>query len=104
MYAACVPYTPNTFHDSLVPLKTDRFEVAYLIVDPHYTGKDELKPILSKGWVGWKMLGNDNWEPSIGYTSMVFWWNLPVTTRFDPGEFLYAPECSGHLRGMGSMT
>jgi len=31
-------------------------EVAYLIVDPHYTGKDELKPILSKGWVGWKNL------------------------------------------------
>ena len=33
------------------------FQVAYLIVDPHYTGKDELKPILTKGWVGWKMLG-----------------------------------------------
>eukprot|EP00435_Cladocopium_sp_Y103_P014504 s1453_g3.t1 len=31
-------------------------EVAYLIVDPHYTGKDDLKPILSKGWVGWKNL------------------------------------------------
>lgn len=27
-----------------------------MIVDPHYTGKDDLKPILSKGWVGWKTL------------------------------------------------
>ena len=32
-------------------------QVAYLIVDPHYTGKDDLKAILSKGWVGWKLLG-----------------------------------------------
>ncbi|CAJ1410883.1 unnamed protein product [Effrenium voratum] len=31
-------------------------EVAYLIVDPHYTGQDDLKPILQKGWVGWKNL------------------------------------------------
>ena len=35
-------------------------QVAYLIVDPHYTGKDDdLKSILSKGWVGWKSLGSD---------------------------------------------
>lgn len=36
---------------------SSQFQVAYLIVDPHYTGKDELKTILSKGWVGWKHLG-----------------------------------------------
>lgn len=26
----------------------------YLILDPHYTGKEELKSIQGKGWVGWK--------------------------------------------------
>lgn len=26
----------------------------YLILDPHYTGKDELKTIQGKGWCGWK--------------------------------------------------
>lgn len=31
-------------------------EAAYLIVDPHYTGTDDLKTILQKGWVGWKNL------------------------------------------------
>merc|ERR1711972_286400 len=31
-------------------------DVAFLIVDPHYTGADDLKPILQKGWVGWKNL------------------------------------------------
>lgn len=31
-------------------------EVAFLVVDPHYTGADELKTILQKGWVGWKKL------------------------------------------------
>jgi len=28
--------------------------VNYLILDPHFTGKDDLKTVLSKGWVGWK--------------------------------------------------
>jgi len=31
-------------------------DVAYLIVDPHYTGADDLKIIVQKGWVGWKKL------------------------------------------------
>ncbi|CAE7313670.1 ufsp2 [Symbiodinium microadriaticum] len=31
-------------------------DVAYLIVDPHYPGQDDIKPILQKGWVGWKNL------------------------------------------------
>ena len=35
-------------------------QVSYLIVDPHYTGKDDLKAILSKGWVGWKSPGGVN--------------------------------------------
>ena len=36
-----------------------------MIVDPHYTGKDEMKPILSKGWVGWKTPGSKNHRESI---------------------------------------
>mmetsp|Transcript_80823 Transcript_80823/g.228765 ORF Transcript_80823/g.228765 Transcript_80823/m.228765 type:complete len:561 (+) Transcript_80823:76-1758(+) len=31
-------------------------ECAFLIVDPHYTGADDMKTILQKGWVGWKNL------------------------------------------------
>lgn len=31
-------------------------EVGFLIVDPHYTGADNIKSILQKGWVGWKGL------------------------------------------------
>jgi len=29
-------------------------DVNFLILDPHYTGKDDLRTILSKSWVGWK--------------------------------------------------
>ena len=29
-------------------------DVRYLILDPHYTGKDTLQTITNKGWVGWK--------------------------------------------------
>merc|ERR1711920_1134495 len=31
-------------------------DVAFMIVDPHFTGADHLKTILQKGWVGWKNL------------------------------------------------
>lgn len=34
--------------------------VNYLVLDPHYTGKDELKTIIGKGWVGWK--DNNFWS------------------------------------------
>jgi len=27
---------------------------SFLILDPHYTGGEDLKTILNKGWVGWK--------------------------------------------------
>ena len=37
----------------------------FLIVDPHFTGKDQLKTIQSKGWVGWK--GPDFWNQSAHY-------------------------------------
>jgi hypothetical protein len=29
-------------------------EVNYLILDPHYTGGEDIKTITSKGWVSWK--------------------------------------------------
>ncbi|UKK02954.2 hypothetical protein MACK_003055 [Theileria orientalis] len=31
-------------------------EVAYLIADPHYTGDDSVKNVLSKGGIGWKKI------------------------------------------------
>lgn len=33
---------------------SNKGEAGFLIADPHYTGADELKTILNKGWVGWK--------------------------------------------------
>eukprot|EP01023_Acetabularia_acetabulum_P017366 TRINITY_DN18663_c1_g1_i1.p1 TRINITY_DN18663_c1_g1~~TRINITY_DN18663_c1_g1_i1.p1 ORF type:complete len:618 (-),score=75.84 TRINITY_DN18663_c1_g1_i1:331-2076(-) len=33
-------------------------EVAFLILDPHYTGVDDLKKIHSGQWIGWKRLGD----------------------------------------------
>lgn len=32
--------------------KSDR--TMYLILDPHYPGKDDLSTIQNKGWCGWK--------------------------------------------------
>lgn len=32
-------------------------ETRFLILDPHYTGTEDLKTIQSKGWCGWKDLG-----------------------------------------------
>lgn len=34
--------------------------VAYLILDPHYTGAEDIKTIQDKGWCGWK--GGDFWN------------------------------------------
>ncbi|CAG0879563.1 unnamed protein product [Darwinula stevensoni] len=38
----------------------DSGDVRFLILDPHYTGKDELKTVTSKGWCSWK--GPDFWD------------------------------------------
>lgn len=46
-------------------------DVAFLIVDPHYTGADVLKPILSKGWVGWKKLDFFKKEADGGFINCV---------------------------------
>jgi hypothetical protein len=32
-------------------------DVRFLILDPHYTGGEDLKVIQDKGWCGWKGLG-----------------------------------------------
>jgi len=43
----------------------DSDEPAYLILDPHWTGGEELKTILNKGWVGWK--DRKFWSPTDFY-------------------------------------
>jgi len=43
----------------------DAGEVAWLILDPHYTGKEDVKTIHSKGWCGWK--GPKFWNQTAFY-------------------------------------
>uniref|UniRef100_U5ENV8 Probable Ufm1-specific protease 2 n=1 Tax=Corethrella appendiculata TaxID=1370023 RepID=U5ENV8_9DIPT len=40
-------------------------DVAFLILDPHYTGEDDLKKIQAKGWCGWK--GKNFWDKKSYY-------------------------------------
>lgn len=40
-------------------------EIRFLIVDPHFTGKDQLKTVQSKGWIGWK--GPEFWNQTAHY-------------------------------------
>ncbi|XP_071951490.1 ufm1-specific protease 2-like [Antedon mediterranea] len=37
----------------------------FLILDPHYTGSEDIKIIQDKGWCGWK--GSDFWDPNVFY-------------------------------------
>jgi len=37
-----------------VEYNEDTGNTRFLILDPHYTGQDNLKTILDKGWCGWK--------------------------------------------------
>lgn len=30
-------------------------ESSFLVLDPHYSGKEDLQTIVTKGWCGWKM-------------------------------------------------
>ncbi|GBP35470.1 Probable Ufm1-specific protease 2 [Eumeta japonica] len=39
--------------------------VRYLILDPHYTGVDDLSVVVSKGWCGWK--NSDFWKKTAHY-------------------------------------
>ena len=38
-------------------------DVRFLVLDPHYTGGEDLKVILNKGWCGWK--GVEFWNPQV---------------------------------------
>ncbi|XP_075972965.1 UFM1 specific peptidase 2 [Anticarsia gemmatalis] len=40
-------------------------EVRYLILDPHYTGADDLNTVINKGWCGWK--NSDFWNKTAHY-------------------------------------
>lgn len=40
-------------------------DVSYLILDPHYTGPEDLATILKKGWCGWKK--NSFWDKNAFY-------------------------------------
>ncbi|KAI5645133.1 peptidase family c78 domain-containing protein [Phthorimaea operculella] len=40
-------------------------ETRYLILDPHYTGGEDLTTVLNKGWCGWK--GADFWNKTAHY-------------------------------------
>lgn len=48
-----------------VVFNEDTGDTRFLIVDPHFTGNDTLKTVLSKGWVGWK--GPDFWNQTAHY-------------------------------------
>ncbi|XP_050091021.1 ufm1-specific protease 2 [Anopheles aquasalis] len=43
----------------------DEGRTKFLILDPHYTGADELGTVLSKGWCGWK--GGEFWDKTSYY-------------------------------------
>ena len=43
----------------------DTGDTRFLIVDPHFTGSDNLKTVQSKGWVGWK--GPKFWNQTAHY-------------------------------------
>lgn len=40
-------------------------QIKFLILDPHYTGAEDLQVILEKGWCGWK--GPDFWNKDAYY-------------------------------------
>jgi len=40
-------------------------DIKYLILDPHYTGSEEIKTIMNKGWCGWKT--NNFWDANAYY-------------------------------------
>ncbi|XP_047522798.1 ufm1-specific protease 2 [Pieris napi] len=48
-----------------VEYNEEKNETRYLILDPHYTGADDLQTVLSKGWCGWKT--SDFWNKTAHY-------------------------------------
>ncbi|XP_013185875.2 probable Ufm1-specific protease 2 [Amyelois transitella] len=48
-----------------VEYNTVTHEVRYLILDPHYTGAEDLTTVINKGWCGWK--SSDFWNKAAHY-------------------------------------
>lgn len=48
-----------------VEFNTATNDVRYLILDPHYTGPEDLSTVISKGWCGWK--NSDFWNKTAHY-------------------------------------
>lgn len=48
-----------------VDYNRDTGNLMFLILDPHYTGNEDIKTIIKKGWCGWK--GMDFWDKSSYY-------------------------------------
>lgn len=48
-----------------VDYNTETGDVKFLILDPHYTGADDLSTVLAKGWCGWK--GANFWDKNSYY-------------------------------------
>lgn len=48
-----------------VDLNRDTDELQFLVLDPHYSGADDLKHVLQKGGVAWKKL--DFWTKNAFY-------------------------------------
>ena len=46
-------------------LKIISGDASWLILDPHYTGSDDIKTIVGKGWCGWK--GPKFWNQTAFY-------------------------------------
>ncbi|KAK5978483.1 Ufm1-specific protease [Trichostrongylus colubriformis] len=44
-------------------------ECGFLVLDPHYTGSEDLKTVLSKGWCGWKP--PSFWNPEYFYNMVL---------------------------------
>jgi hypothetical protein len=55
-----------------VDYNTKSGECRYLILDPHFTGDENLTEILANGWCGWK--GANFWNKSDFYNLL-----LPLT-------------------------
>lgn len=48
-----------------IDLNEETNEIKFLILDPHYTGADDLAIVQSKGWCGWK--GINFWDKKSFY-------------------------------------
>ncbi|VDN38878.1 unnamed protein product [Gongylonema pulchrum] len=44
-------------------------ETSFLILDPHYTGDEDLQTVITKGWCGWK--GASFWKQEHFYNLLL---------------------------------